>query len=411
MKRNKIIALALSFIALFSSCSKEKGSAETEETEVPANMADYEIHDDYKNLAYSTGEHDVRVMFVNVGKADSIIIEIDGKLFMIDTGTSESIPYTYAALDLFDESVISGLFITHPDRDHVGGYDWIREKMTVEHAYAPAICKDMYVIDKAAKDDNLVKLEPGQVVEAGDGVWFEVLGPIRYNPFDDNDNSLVLKLVVNGKSLLFCGDMKEQEERNLIDAGYELVCDVLKVGYHGRDDASCEDFVKAVSPEFAVISTSKKDEKDTADEAVIARLESVGSEVYVTEDCGLGLMMEIKSDGISAISTAGVQSADAEGLKIDSVSKAEQSVVLVNEGRTDADISGWWITSDRGGEIYRFPEGTVVGAGESLTLVCRGSDATGDLVWGESKVWHESKSDKAALIDRLGNLIDTKKSK
>ncbi len=398
-------------MTVLSSCAKDGGKAETEETEVPSNMADYEIHDDYKNIVYSEAEHDVRVMFVNVGKADSIIIEIDGKLFMIDTGTSESIPYTYAALDLFEEESIAGLFITHPDRDHIGGYDYIREKMTVENAYAPAICKDMYVIDKAAKDDNLVKLEPGQVVEAGDGVWFEALGPIRYNPFDDNDNSLVLKLVVNGKSLLFCGDMKEQEEKNLIDAGFELDCDVLKVGYHGRDDASSADFVKAVSPEYAVISTSRKDEKDTADEAVISRLEDVGSEVYVTEDCGLGLMMEIKPDGISVISTAAAQSADCEGLKIEGVSKSEQTVTLINEGKSDADISGWWITSDRGGEIYRFPDGTVVGAGESLVLVCRGSDVEGDLVWGDSKVWHESKSDRAALIDSHGNLIDTKKSK
>ncbi len=409
MRKNKIIAFVMAAAALLSSCGKDNDPAEADETETPANMSDYEVHDDYKNITYS-GEHDVRVMFVNVGKADSIIIEIDGRLFMIDTGTSESVPYTYAALDLFEEESITGLFITHPDRDHIGGYPYIRERMTVENTYAPAICKDMYVIDRAATDDNLTKLEPGQVVEAGDGVWFEVLGPIRYNPFDDNDNSLVLKLVVNGKSMLFCGDMKEQEEKNLLDAGYELDCDILKVGYHGRDEASTPDFVAAVSPEYSVISTSRDEEKDTADEAVIGRLEEVGSEVFVTDEYSLGIMITVTPDGIT-LEDVTCGDAEYDKIKLDKVSKTDQTATLINEGKTDADISGWWITSDRGGEVYRFPEGTVVPAGGKLVLVCRGSNAQGDLIWGESKVWHESKSDMASLIDNFGNLIDTKKSK
>ena len=49
------------------------------------------MKDDWRNITPS-GEHDVSVLFVNVGKADSIIVDIDGSYYMIDTGTSESVP-------------------------------------------------------------------------------------------------------------------------------------------------------------------------------------------------------------------------------------------------------------------------------------------------------------------------------
>ena len=69
------------------------------------------MKDDWRNITPS-GEHDVSVLFVNVGKADSIIVDIDGSYYMIDTGTSESVPYTFAALEALGVDKLSGVFMS-----------------------------------------------------------------------------------------------------------------------------------------------------------------------------------------------------------------------------------------------------------------------------------------------------------
>ena len=397
--------LALSFVSCANDIETDETKTETT-SEASPEHENKVMKDDWRNITPS-GEHDVSVLFVNVGKADSIIIDIDGSYYMIDSGTSESVPYTFAALEALRVGKLSGVFITHPDRDHVGGYSYIRDKYEVECVYSSSICGDMYVIEGAAVKDTLVKLDPGEVVSAGDGVYFEVLGPIKYNADDDNNNSLVLRLRVNGATVLFAGDMKKVEEKSLLNVGIDFKCDVLKVGHHGRKDATSEKFIESAQPEYAVISTSTEEEDRSAHENVIEALEANNCEVYITEDYDLGIMMKIEEDGriiFDNFETA----ASAEKIKIAGVSKSTQTLTLENKAGYDVDLSGWYVTSSRGGEVFCFPEGTIIKAGETLTLACKGSE--GDIIWNETNVWHDSKDDAASLIDKYGNLVDLEES-
>ncbi|MGN1409310.1 MAG: MBL fold metallo-hydrolase [Eubacteriales bacterium] len=406
------ILLLTALIFSLVSCQGEENpnnKADTENTSAAEGRQDREVCDDWKNIEI-TGEHELNVLFVNVGKADSIIIKLDGRYYMIDTGTSESVPYTLAALDSMGVEKIECVFLTHPDRDHVGGYSYIRERYEVGTVYSSTICGDMYVIEGTAAGDTLVKLDPGEVVSASDGVYFEVLSPIKYNPLDDNDNSLVLRLTVNGVTFLFAGDMKFDEEKTLLNSEMGVECDVLKVGYHGRKDATSIDFLDSAKPKYAVISTSTEEDKDTAHESVLGMLDGIGCEYYITEDFDLGIMMSVSPDGVISVENYETGSVGAD-IKIDSVSKENQTVTLTNKTGADIDISGWFIVSDRGGEVYCFPERSVVKSGDDFILACKDYNGEADVIWNESKVWHETKSDRASLIDKWGNLIDDKKSK
>ena len=419
-----IISLLLSLSALFSlaACFDEKGGesgtneqnhteAESGAESSSSEQTKAEISEEYKEIA-PIGEHDFFVYFTNVGKADSIILSVDGLFYMIDTGTSESVPYTLASLNALGVERIEGIFFTHPDRDHIGGYSYIAEEYGIGGLYAPAYCVDMYVFDGITYGKELTKLSPGEIVSLADGVYFEVLAPLGLNENDDNDNSLVLRLRINSRTLLFCGDMKTDEEKTLLESelAHLLPSDILKVAYHGRASSTSKEFTAAVSPEYAVISTSREEESDTADKSVIKRLEQNGAEVFVTEDCSLGLRFDIGKDG--AITASDVKPLGEEKkIKLESVSKELQTAVLYNKTLEEVDISGWYIVSDRGGEVFRFPEGSVIGAGEEFVLACRGYDGDADCVWNEDSVWHKTKSDRASLIDSFGRLIDTKKSK
>ena len=218
MKRNLLflpLALLLAALFLFASCQTDPEPGETEtdpvetETLPTPGTEDRPVSEDYLSVTPS-GEHDVRILFLHVGKADAILIRIDGEGWMIDTGAADAPPMLAAGMRLLGLDSLRGVFITHTDSDHVGGMPRFLAEYPVDAVYTSTISADWDKVERLRGEVPRLALDPGQVVEAGRGVWFEVLGPVRYNPRDDN-NSLILRLRVNGATLLFCGDMMTRE--------------------------------------------------------------------------------------------------------------------------------------------------------------------------------------------------------
>ena len=386
--------------------SEESSSPNTAETVADPYRVDLEVRKDYESIGIS-GTHDVRIMFVNAGSADSILVEADGGYYLIDTGLASSVPKVTAALEYMGAETIDKLFLTHSHNDHVGGLPMLSELWTVEECYTPAISGDMAKIQTILKGAALeqIMLEPGQVVQLSEGLYFEVLGPIRFNPLDENDNSLVLRMTVNGKTVLFAADMQHEEEKTLMKAGFDLRCDVLKVGNHGNKDATSVSFIEETSPDYAVITTDRTVDENSAHKSICNGLADVGAEILITDEYDLGILCEIAHDGTITMENVswGHVSDDIEFV---SISKEEQTAVLRNNGGEDLDLSRWFIVSERGGEMFLFPEGAVIPAGGELTVACNDSKAEADYKWGDAKVWNKNKDDKGILIDRHGNVID-----
>lgn len=356
----------------------------------------------------SENAHEVSVMFINVGRADAALIHIDNSAYLIDTGEKSSIPALYRALALCEVEKLDAVFLTHTHSDHIGGMEALTQKYEAETLYSAEISEDKK--NGENKIDNLagelalnhVKLTAGDKVSLASDVYFEVLGPLEYNAEDDNNNSLVLKLKVNNRTFLFAGDMEFAEEQTLLAAGAELSADILKVGNHGNPDATSDGFARAVSPEIAVISTDTAVDGDSANERVKAALS--GARVLVTQYYECGILLTLDAEGTIDISDpqAGKSDAEIEMLKID---KNAQAVTLKNNG-SDIDISGYFIYSERGSEVFVFPQGTLFEAGKTLTVACTGG--RGDFIWEDKKVWNTKKDDTGILYDDKGNEVSRK---
>jgi len=72
-----------------------------------------------------------------------------------------------------------------------------------------------------------------------------------------NDTSVVAKLSFDEISFLFTGDIYKSAEKELIERGFEIGSDILKVSHHGSKTSSDEDFIREVSPEIVIISCGK----------------------------------------------------------------------------------------------------------------------------------------------------------
>ena len=418
MKKRMMLPVLALMLGLMTACTENTAVPDAPETDRPAETSgtvsglygkeDREILDLWQTVVPS-GEHEARILYLTAGKADSILVMIDDAVCLIDTGISASPARLIPAMEQVGAQKIDRLVLTHTHNDHIGGYEYLSEVFEIGTVHTSSISMNLGLLDNLTAGKEHLYHDPGDVIPLTDGVWLEVLGPIEYNSADDNDNSLVLRLNVNGVVTVFAADMKYAEETTLMENGLIGDCDVLKVGHHGYDDTASAEFLAIAQPEYAVISTDREEEKDSAHENVIARLESAGSEVFVTDEYGLGLLCEIDPDG--EITWTELEPAGAPvKVKIESVSKSEQLLTLKNKSGRDADLSGWLIYSDRGHEYFVFPEGAVIPSGGTVTVGCRDYDGTPDYEWAVSEAWHGSKKDKAFLYDSFGNLIDDKKS-
>ncbi|MBR4743099.1 MAG: MBL fold metallo-hydrolase [Oscillospiraceae bacterium] len=250
-KTYQFAALFLAILFLVISCAGSGDGSWKGENENPGS-----VKEDYLSVTPS-GSHDVRMVFLNVGKADAACIIVDGHAWLIDTGTSASVPILFAGLENLGISSLDGVMITHTDNDHVGGLSALLDEVAVSAVYTSSISSDWNKVEELRGEIPRVALDSGEVVLVTEGVWFEVLGPIRYNSRDDN-NSLVVRLRVNGATAIFAGDMMFEEENTLLGAEMDLKCDLLKVGHHGKKDATSKQFADACSPDVAIISANRE---------------------------------------------------------------------------------------------------------------------------------------------------------
>lgn len=385
--------------AATASAAADPAAEPTAPGESPANQT---VHAAATPAPASSG--DLSVLFINVGKADAILVRAAGKAYLIDTGEKASVPQLIRALNLCNVNSLEAVFLTHTHSDHIGGMPALARNFGIGALYSAEISQNKKdggnKIAELAVELSLShkKLHAGDTVEVAPGIRFEVLGPLVYNAEDDNDNSLVLRLSMNGRTLLFTGDMQFAEEKTLLNAGADLSADILKVGDHGNPDATAEEFAAAVSPEYAVISTDTSVDTDSANSRAKSALG--GAAILVTQDYGCGVLATIRTDGSIAFSDPEIPKTGAK-IAVTGIDKDTQSITIQNKGE-DIDISGYFILSRKGSEVFVFPKGSYLNAGQSVRVSCKKGE--GDYEWkGESKIWNDKKGDAGILYDRYGN--------
>ncbi len=174
----------------------------------------------------------MQVDFIDVGQGDAAMIKMPflKSCILIDTGSA----YNYGKLKKFlcrkGIYKIDLLIITHDDSDHNGNVD--------------ALKKDFDVKETVLK---------GRDIEYH-GISMKYLYSGTYD--NDNDNSLVYLLDVEGDSFLFTGDISAAVERRLIDRYGLSSVDFLTASPHGSKTGSSEYFIANLLPKYAILSTS-----------------------------------------------------------------------------------------------------------------------------------------------------------
>lgn len=236
------------------------------------------------------------VTFLDVGQGDAVFIKTgDGRAVLIDGGGMPAhykgdfdvgkhvvLPYLYGR----GVRRLDAVVFTHFDSDHAEGLLSVIEEMKTKaiiigRSDGSEIYRRMVEIAERRKIP-IYAVSRGDVFRIGDAAFY-VLNPSGHHFFeDDNDNSVVLKMVYRGLSFLFTGDLGFDGEKDLI-ADCDVSSDVLKVAHHGSATSTSEEFLKKVNPKIAVISAGENNNFGHPSARVLKLLEENKIKVFRTD--------------------------------------------------------------------------------------------------------------------------------
>ena len=254
-------------------------------------------------LSYSPPE-ELEVDFLDVGQGDAILIKSPfGQNILIDGGPDSKVIEGLGKNLPFWDKRIDLMVLTHPHDDHVTGLIEVIKRYSVKKILytgvihsAPNYLAWLAVIRE--RKIPLVIIDRPQKIVLGDDCYMEIIYPRKNFLAQETDNlnnsSIVARLVYGQTKFLLMGDAEIEVEKELLADGADLSAQVLKVGHHGSDTSSGEEFLKAVSPQIAAIQVGKDNDFGHPSLRILKRLERAGAEILRTDKNGT---IKLVSDG------------------------------------------------------------------------------------------------------------------
>lgn len=250
---------------------------------------------------YPVAEGELFVDFVDVGQGDCTLIRTADAVILVDAGEAGTADTVVSYLKEKGIKNIDCCIATHPHSDHIGALYRIFEEFSVDTVLLPDIPDELIpttstyekFLDGLENVKNIIPAGTGDNFDFG-SLNLDILGPVK--EYDDlNQMSLVSKVSFGNTSVMLTGDIETPAETDMLKKrNVDYSADILKVGHHGSKTSTSEKWLKAVHPQFAVVSCGLDNDYGHPHKNIINRLEDFGVEYYRTDLEGHILF---KSDG------------------------------------------------------------------------------------------------------------------
>ena len=224
------------------------------------------------------GGADVLFTVLDVGQGQCILMQTEGRSYMVDCGgSSDSMAADAAAETLLSQGIskLDGLILTHYDRDHAGGVENLLSRIDVDMMILPPIFSALPL-----ESENILYACEDLVLTTDQSKIYIYSSP---NAGTSNEMSLCILFDTENCDILITGDRNLLGEHALLQRNSIGDVDVLVAGHHGSADSTGDELLAAVCPEIVCISAGVGNIYGHPHRELLRRLESHGCTVYRTD--------------------------------------------------------------------------------------------------------------------------------
>lgn len=229
-----------------------------------------------------------RMTVLDVGQGQSIILQSDGKTYLVDCGGS----YSDDAADIAAETLLSmglsridGLVLTHYDADHAGGAELLLSRIQADVLYLPAWEGEKGIGQRLSAYSGGEVLLVDRELELTWGDSGIILMPSEIRD-SGNESSLCLLFQPGNYDILITGDRGTLGEKMLMQRHALPKLDVLVVGHHGSKYSTSSELLELTQPRVAVISVEEGNRYGHPAQELLDRLIAAGCEIFRTDEDG-----------------------------------------------------------------------------------------------------------------------------
>jgi competence protein ComEC len=238
----------------------------------------------------------LEVDFLDVGQGDAELIKTPhGQTILVDGGPDKKVLQRLGETLPFWQNKIDLVILTHPHDDHFGGLSEVLKRYQVKNLlFTNVLCKDLgyqnfLKIVNENKVNKIIMTGPDKFTL--DEVSFILLYPrtsLAGQTYKNaNNTSIVFQLNYKDINFLLTGDAEKEVEKELINVdAKDLSAQILKLGHHGSDTSSTENFLKAVKPLVGIISVGANNKFGHPVPIILERLKRLGIEIKRTDQEG-----------------------------------------------------------------------------------------------------------------------------
>ena len=259
-----VLLCVVMLLGLIAGCASETSPVETDAQSITSETAEPTPSDEEAPKGTPMDENEktgFSMTMLDVGQGLALLIEADGHFMLYDGGGQARSSYVVSYLKQHGVSELDYMVASHYDEDHISGLVGVMNTTKVNALLSPDYTRDTHIYESfrsMVRNKAIPEQHPlqGERYTLG-SAEIRVLGPVMYDPYGDNDNSIVLKIIYGDFSCILSGDAEGSEEYSVLRNNTDISADLYVVGHHGSADSSGSDFVKAIGPKYAFLSVGK----------------------------------------------------------------------------------------------------------------------------------------------------------